>query len=91
MDFALDTLPQGKCGLVSELRTEGAMRRRLMDLGFTPGTRIEALYRGGRGGMTAYLVRDTVIALRPEDAQTVRVRPCENAPGARKHIEVIHK
>ena len=85
MNCTLDTLMQGKRGLVTELYTQGAMRRRLMDLGITPGTQIEALFRGTRGGMTAYLIRGTVIALRPEDARAVRVQTFENTSGAREN------
>ena len=44
---------------------------RLIDLGFLGGVR--CIMTAGRGGMCAYLVGGTLIALRPTDAQHVRV------------------
>jgi ferrous iron transport protein A len=58
---------------ISAIGTEGLMRRRLMDLGFVPGTKIECLRRSPAGDPTAYLVRGTVIALRKEDASYVYI------------------
>lgn len=74
MICTLSALPRGKSGVVTALRTDGAMRRRLMDIGLTPGTCVEALYRGCFGDPTAYLIRGTVIALRAEDAGNIFVR-----------------
>ena len=71
--MTLNILPRGQRAVVSTLTTDGAMRRRLLDIGLTPGTGVEALYRSGFGGLTAYLIRGTVIALRSEDAGTIQV------------------
>lgn len=70
------TLSSLKCGsgaVVRELNTSGAMRRRLLDMGFTPGSTVRALFRSCSGEPVAYLIHDTVIALRKEDAQSVLV------------------
>ena len=72
--MTLNALPLHRCALVSGLCTTGAMRRRLLDIGLTPGTEVEALCRSGFGGMTAYRLRGTVVALRSEDAATVQIR-----------------
>ncbi|MCM1148586.1 MAG: ferrous iron transport protein A [Butyricicoccus sp.] len=67
-----------KCGsgaVVSALRTEGAMRRRLLDMGFSPGSPVRALFRSCSGDPVAYLIHDTVIALRREDSQTILIEP----------------
>lgn len=74
----ISTLSSLECGsgaVVSALNTEGAMRRRLMDMGFTPGSSVRALFRSCSGEPVAYLIHDTVIALRKEDAQSVIVKP----------------
>ncbi|NOX60658.1 MAG: hypothetical protein GXP42_01715 [Chloroflexi bacterium] len=49
-------------------------RRRLMDLGIVPGTRIEVAFRSPSGDPTAYLVRDALIALRKEQADMISIR-----------------
>ena len=72
--MTLNTLPRGSSAVVSSLTTCGSMRRRLLDIGLTPGTRVQALYRSCSGDPTAYLIRGAVIALRSEDAQTILVQ-----------------
>lgn len=51
----------------------GAERRRLLDLGLVPGTEIQAELRSPSGDPTAYRVRGTLIALRREQAELIRV------------------
>jgi len=52
----------------------GLERRRLMDLGVVPGTRIEAVMRSPSGDPTAYRIRGATIALRKPQADFIRVR-----------------
>lgn len=49
----------------------GGLRRRLYDLGFTPGTEAECLFAARGRGMRAYRVRGAVVALREKDAGQV--------------------
>lgn len=51
----------------------GAERRRLLDLGFVPGTEVAAELASPAGDPTAYRVRGTLIALRREQATLVRI------------------
>lgn len=51
----------------------GLERRRLMDLGIVPGTRVEFERRGLTGGLCAYRVRGTTVALREEQARMIVV------------------
>lgn len=72
----VNTLSSLKCGsgaIVSALNTAGAMRRRLMDIGFAPGSPVRALFRSCSGDPVAYLIHDTVIALRSEDAAGILI------------------
>jgi DtxR family Mn-dependent transcriptional regulator len=74
----LDDLPMGEAGrvvmLTSDLRGEG--RRRLLDLGFTPGAVVRPVLENALGDdPTAYLVRQSKIALRREQARHVLVAP----------------
>jgi len=65
-------------GLSSACR--GAERRRLLDLGFVPGTLIEVELVSPVGDPTAYRVRGTVIALRREQARLIRIGNRETIP-----------
>ncbi len=56
-----------------KLHLKGELRRRLLDLGFSPGTRITALYRSPLGDPTAYKILDSVIALRRNDALKIEI------------------
>jgi DtxR family transcriptional regulator, Mn-dependent transcriptional regulator len=53
----------------------GQVRRRLMDLGLVPGTSIRAELQSFGGDPIAYLVRDTLVALRRSQAEQIFVRP----------------
>ena len=54
---------------------QGPQRRRLLDLGFVRGTRVRAEMSSALGDPIAYRVRDTVIALRRDQACWVRIEP----------------
>jgi DtxR family Mn-dependent transcriptional regulator len=58
----------------------GLERRRLMDLGIVPGTHVAFERRGLTGGLSAYRVRGTVIALREEQAAMIGVEGITSAP-----------
>ena len=51
----------------------GPERRRLLDLGFVPGTEVVAEMQSPGGDPTGYRVRGTLIALRTEQAGLIRV------------------
>jgi DtxR family Mn-dependent transcriptional regulator len=52
----------------------GMERRRLLDLGFVPGSKVEVEMVSPSGDPTAYRVRDTIIALRREQADLIRIQ-----------------
>jgi DtxR family Mn-dependent transcriptional regulator len=52
----------------------GQQRRRLMDLGILPGTRISAELRGAGGDPTAYMIRGALIALRRQQAGMIHIQ-----------------
>ena len=58
-------------------RCRGVERRRLLDLGIVPGTIIEAEMISPSGDPTAYRVRDTLIALRTEQAELIHLEPIQ--------------
>ena len=71
--FPLSRLPMGKKARVLSLSSQEPLRGRLIDLGFVPGSEITPLYAAPMGDPRAYLICDTVIALRQRDAATVAV------------------
>lgn len=67
-----------------ELLTEGgddAIKRRLMVLGFVPGTRVEVLRRAPLGDPTEYALRGVRISLRRSEASLIKI--CEAMAEAR--------
>lgn len=57
--------------MIEKLLTKGDLRRRLMDIGFVEGTKVECVRISPFKDPKAYLVRGAVIALRKEDAKTI--------------------
>ena len=72
--ITLASLPVGRGAALERVEPGAAASGRLLDLGFTPGERVECLFEAPSGSPRAYLVRDTVIALRDTDAALVRLR-----------------
>lgn len=66
-------LEAGQSGQVLELLEHGSLRRRLLDLGFTPGTRVERLLSSPIGDPVCFRIRGAMIALRARDADQIRV------------------
>jgi DtxR family Mn-dependent transcriptional regulator len=73
----LSNLKPGAQGTVVRIShaCRDAERRRLMDLGVLPGTLIGAEMTSPSGDPTAYRVRDTLIALRREQADLIFITP----------------
>ena len=67
----LDQLPVGSNATVASLTLTGNRRRRLLDLGFAPGSAVRALQESPWGDPVAYAVQGAVIALRREDAKQI--------------------
>ena len=67
----LAELPTGERACVSSLTSTGISRQRMLDLGIVPDTIIEAVLESPSGGVTAYLIRGALIAIRREDAQQI--------------------
>lgn len=68
MDITLDRLPVGREAVLTGLCITGPLRRRLLELGFSEGTRICCLRRAVPGSPILYQLRGTQIALRRQDA-----------------------
>nr|WP_314465171.1 FeoA family protein [uncultured Clostridium sp.] len=71
--MSLNQLPIGRKANVSALTSDGATRRRMLDLGIVNGTEIEPLYKSPSGNPVAYLIRGAVIALRSDVSEKIIV------------------
>jgi DtxR family Mn-dependent transcriptional regulator len=74
--LTLAGLAPGESAEVAAISEEcrGFGRQRLFDLGLTPGTRVRVAMENAFGDPRAYQVRGTLLALRRELAEQVRVR-----------------
>ena len=75
--FRMSRLAEGQTAVVAGLSPScrGALRRRLMDLGFVRGSRVSVGMRSPLNNPIAYVVRGTAIALRREQARQIIVTP----------------
>jgi len=69
----LKNLPIGRTAKIKHLLSNGAIRRRMLDLGLISGTVVEAMHKSPSGDPTAYNIRGAVIALRSEEAGKILV------------------
>lgn len=58
---------------VVNIKAEGDLRRRFLDLGIIEGTEIEVLYQSPFGDPKAYLIRGAVIAIREQEGKKIIV------------------
>ncbi len=66
-------LELGHKGIIMDIDSSCGNRQRLNELGFTVDTEIVPLYKSLSGNLTAYWVKGTVMALRKEDADYIKV------------------
>lgn len=71
MVIPLSNISPGDTVKIVYLANEELMKRRLSDLGFTPGAVISCVLQKRRKNIAAYLVRSAVIALRQEDSRLI--------------------
>ena len=68
------TLPMlipGESATVLKLLSDGAIRRRFLDVGLIPGTMVLCFGESPLGDPRAYRVRGKLIAIRNEDAEKI--------------------
>lgn len=70
----LSELSVGECAVIAGLDEACAMRRRLLDVGFMPGTQISCIGKSPFGDPRAYYLRGYTIAVRQRDAKDVIIK-----------------
>ena len=73
--MTLAELSPGQRGLIQKVGGEGALRRRLLDMGLTPKTKVEVRKRAPMGDPIELFLRGYVLTIRLEDA--AKIDMCE--------------
>ena len=71
--MTLDQLPIGKQARIVSVGGEGALRRRLLDMGLTPHTQVMVRKVAPMGDPIELRVRGYALSLRKEDARNITV------------------
>ena len=70
----LTKLKLGTTGYIKEINCKNSIKRRLLDLGLIPNTKIVPVFKSIGGDPIAYEVRGTTLAIRNEDANNILVK-----------------
>ena len=69
----LSDLEVGESSTVVSLTLSGAIRRRMSDIGLTPGVRVVCIGKAPFGDPRAFLIRGKTVAIRGRDADGIEV------------------
>ena len=73
--ISLDKLKAGKSGVIRSVGGGGALRRRLLDLGLTPGTSVLVRKVAPLGDPIELYLRGYELTLRKEEAGEILIQP----------------
>ena len=73
--MTLADLDIGQCGVITEVGGEGALRRRLLDMGLTPKTGVMVRKMAPMGDPMEIFLRGYELTLRKEDAARIQILP----------------
>ena len=76
MEKRLSSLSAGEVGRIMKIH-DGNITARLYDIGFSLGDEVECVMKMPHGGMGAYLIKKSVVALRAADAYLILVGEVE--------------
>lgn len=71
--MTLDELKIGQEGIITSVGGVGTLRLRLLDMGFTPRTKVTVKKRAPMGDPLELRIRDYEITLRLQDAKNIEV------------------
>lgn len=72
--ITLKDLKPGESGIVHSLGEKGLVRRRLMDMGFTPGANVEVVKVAPLGDPIEVNIRGYALSLRQSEAVQITLR-----------------
>lgn len=73
--FTLNKLPLGKSGVIQTVGGEGILRRRLLDMGLTPKTKVMVRKKAPLGDPLEIFLRGYELTLRADEAAKITVLP----------------
>src|SRR5262249_6036360 len=79
--ISLARLAPGQCAEVKAVDGSSPIGRRLLELGFRPGTRLRVIRRAPLGDPTTYELRGSRFCLRRAEAERIAVAPLDPAAG----------
>lgn len=71
MEKTLDKFKVGEVGTILSVSGEGVIRRRLFDMGVTPGATVKMVKKAPLGDPIEVTIRNYELTLRKEEAKTV--------------------
>jgi ferrous iron transport protein A len=74
--MTLDQLNRNQVAIIRRVEGQGAIRRRLMDMGLIRGSSIEMVKAAPMGDPIEYLVRGYHLSLRKSEAEMVHIDLC---------------
>jgi ferrous iron transport protein A len=72
--MTLNNVKPGKSGVIRSVGGEGALRRRLLDMGLTPNTRVLVRKVAPMGDPIELFLRSYVLTIRREDAAKIELQ-----------------
>ena len=72
--MTLDQVQPGYGGIISAVGGEGVLRRRLLDMGLTPKTRVQVRKVAPMGDPIELFLRSYVLTIRQEEAAKIQVQ-----------------
>lgn len=71
--MTLDNLKTGSIGIIKSIGGEGALRRRLLDMGLTPNTKVMVRKVAPLGDPIEIFLRSYELTLRQDDAKKIEI------------------
>ncbi len=78
MANTLSELKKGDVCEIEKIETKNQIKQRLYDIGMIPGTKVKCLQKSMFGDPTAFLIKDTVFALRNQISSKIFVKTNTN-------------
>ena len=76
-ECTLKHLQNGESGIVERIELTGSTKRRLIEMGITPGTQIYVLKRAPLGDPIEIMLRGYTLTIRGEDALRIFMKGCD--------------
>lgn len=72
--MTLRDLKPGQSGIVASIKGSGSIRRRVLEMGVTPGTGIEVIKVAPLGDPMEVMLRGYELSLRKEEAEAIELK-----------------